>query len=82
MAVTSSITISLTPRSLSSKGVAAYETSEKEVKIGELFDGKGSYDVDYVAYAVRKGFENQEVYIEKSKTPKFAPMNNSINSGK
>ena len=31
-----------------------------------MLNGTGSYEFDYVAYAVRKGFEDYEVYLDKS----------------
>jgi hypothetical protein len=62
MAVPASITVSLTPRSAASKGLAAVEVSAAGVKVAELAQGIGNYAFDYVVYAVRKGFENYQVY--------------------
>ncbi len=59
----SSITVSLTPRSFDSKGLAAGEVNSGRVEVGELFGGKGNYRFDYVVYAVRNGYENYQVYI-------------------
>ena len=63
MAVPSSITVSLTPRSASSMGLAAVSVSSQGIDVAELGGGANSYSFDYVAYAVRKGFEDYEVYL-------------------
>jgi len=63
MAVPASITVSLTPRSAASKGLAAVEVTATGIKVAELAQGTGSYTFDYVVYAVRKGFENYQVYV-------------------
>ncbi len=63
MAVPSSITVSLTPRSASSMGLAAVSVSSQGIDVAELGGGTNSYSFDYVAYAVRKGFEDYEVYL-------------------
>ena len=63
MAVPASITVSLTPRSAASKGLAAVEVTATGIKVAELAQGTGSYAFDYVVYAVRKGFENYQVYM-------------------
>lgn len=70
-AVVGSITVTLTPRSAESKGLAAVEVSAKGIRVVELNSGTGSYAFDYVAYAVRKGFEKYEIYAEQ---PKIQPM--------
>lgn len=64
-----SLTVQLTPASLDSKGVAFIKSGTDTVEIGELQGGKGSYEVHYVVYALRAGFENEQpvVAIEKSK---------------
>ncbi len=62
MAVPASITVSLTPRSAASKGLAAVEVTATGIKVTELAQGTGNYAFDYVVYAVRKGFENYQVY--------------------
>lgn len=62
MAAPGTITVSLTPRSLSSKGLAAIDVTPAGMTVGELAGGAGSYAVDFVVYAVRKGYEAYEVY--------------------
>jgi hypothetical protein len=63
MAVPSSITVSLTPRSATSAGLAAVSVSSQGIDVAELGGGTNSYSFDYVAYAVRKGFQDYEVYL-------------------
>jgi len=63
MAVQSSTTVTLTPRSASSMGLAAVNVSSQGIEVAELGGGTNSYSFDYVAYAVRKGFEDYEVYL-------------------
>lgn len=67
MANPSSITVSLTPRAAESKGVAAVEVTGQGFRVVELFQGTGSYSVDYLVHALRSGYENQEVYLSRSK---------------
>jgi hypothetical protein len=54
------MTVQITPRSLASKGLAAYEINKEKVLVGELMDGVGSYDFDYFICAKRAGFESHE----------------------
>ncbi len=65
MAAPSSITVTLTPRSARSMGLAAVNVSSQGIEVAELGGGRNSYTFDYVAYAVRKGFEDYEVYMTK-----------------
>lgn len=55
------LTVHLTPRSATSRGVAAVNLSNSELEIRELNEGTGSYDVDYLVHGVRRGVENYEV---------------------
>ena len=66
MAAPGTVTVSLTPRALTSKGLAALDVTSAGMTVGELAGGTGTYTVDYVAYAVRKGFENYEVYKSRA----------------
>ena len=65
MAVPSSITVTLTPRSTASLGLAAVDIRADGIEVGELGSGMGSYSFDYLVHAVRKGFEDYEVYLYK-----------------
>jgi len=65
MAVPSSITVTLTPRSARSMGLASVNVSSQGIEVAELGGGRNSYAFDYVAHAVRKGYEDYEVYLTK-----------------
>lgn len=65
LAAPDTVAVTLTPRSSSSRGLAAVDVTIQGVDVAELFNGAGSYQFDYVAYAVRKGFEDYEVYIRR-----------------
>lgn len=67
LAVNESITISLTPHSLKSLGVAVDIIDIDKIRIGELQNGQGNYEVSYFISAVRKGYENYEVYQYEDK---------------
>ena len=71
MAVPSSITVTLTPRSARSMGLAAVNVSSQGIQVAELASGRNSYTFDYVAYAVRKGYEDYEVYLTKEQAVKL-----------
>ena len=59
------MTIILTPLSLQSKGLAAFQKSEKGFEVGELLQGSGSYEFDWEVKCVRNGFEEFEVVRER-----------------
>ncbi len=63
LAAADSVTVSLTPRSASSRGLAAENVTAAGFDAVELSSGTGAYEVDWVAYAVRTGFEDLPVYI-------------------
>lgn len=63
LAVPESITVSLTPRSLDSRGLAAVDITAQSFTVGELYQGTGEYAVDYAVYAVRRGYEDYPVYV-------------------
>ncbi len=65
MAAPGSVTVSLTPRSASSLGLAAVGVTEQGVEVAELGGGAGSYAFDFVVYAVRQGYEDFKVILEK-----------------
>lgn len=74
MANPSSVTVTLTPRAAESKGVAAIEVTGQGFRIVELFQGTGSYLVDYLVHALRSGYENQEVYLSRARASQaFTP---------
>jgi hypothetical protein len=54
------ITVQFTPRSSSSKGLAAVAVKKEEIKVSELMKGRGTYQFDYFITAKRGGFEKHE----------------------
>jgi hypothetical protein len=60
-----SITVQLTPRSASSKGLAAVEVSGGRIIVRELMNGTGDYAFDWRVEGVRKGYENYRVVRPK-----------------
>lgn len=55
------MTVTVTPLSADSAGLAVTEKSTRRVVVRELNRGKGSYEFDYMITAVRKGYENFQV---------------------
>lgn len=61
-----SITVSLTPCSADSNGLAVISKSlENGIVVAELNQGRGSYGVDYLVMAVRKGHQDFKVIQPK-----------------
>ncbi|MCP3982680.1 MAG: hypothetical protein GY716_25595 [bacterium] len=54
LAAAETITVQLTARDTASKGVAVGPISGNRIEIGELFGGRGSYDVAFEVQATRK----------------------------
>ncbi|OOP56148.1 MAG: hypothetical protein AYP45_10690 [Candidatus Brocadia carolinensis] len=54
------ITVQFTPRSLDSKGLAAYVVTRDKIQVGELMQGTGTYEFDYFITAKRAGFESHK----------------------
>ena len=54
------ITVQFTPRSLESKGLAAYAVTRERIEVGELLSGTGTYEFDYFITGKRAGFEKHE----------------------
>ena len=65
LAADGTLSVTLTPRSPASRGLAAVEVTVDGIEVAELFSGTGAYSFDYVVYAVRKGFEDYHVYEPK-----------------
>ncbi|MEM7372052.1 MAG: hypothetical protein AAF587_25775 [Bacteroidota bacterium] len=70
----STMTIMTSPWSAEAEGLAIIERTEKGFKVKELRGGKGNYQFDWEAKAVRKGWENYQVIRDKEKEP-FASQN-------
>jgi hypothetical protein len=58
IAVLEGMTITLTPGSFESKGLAWADKTLTGFDVGELHNGKGSYEFDWEVKAVRKGYED------------------------
>jgi len=78
MAVPSSITVTLTPRSDRSMGLAAVNVSSQGIQVSELGGGRNSYAFDYVVHAVRKGYEDYEVYLTKEQASELTGQASSM----
>lgn len=59
------MTVSLTPLSEDSKGLAVVEKTATGFTVKELMKGKGNYSFDWEAKAVRKGYESYRVVRDK-----------------
>ncbi|HEQ60584.1 MAG TPA: hypothetical protein ENN74_03140, partial [Firmicutes bacterium] len=57
------LTVQLTPGSLSSKGLAFETLGKGRIEIGELGGGTGSYPVHYLVHAERAGYENHKAVV-------------------
>lgn len=63
------ITIQLTPASFRSKGLGYEVSPSGEIHVGELAEGKGSYEFSWVVTAVRKGYEDYQVIRPWTEAP-------------
>ncbi len=57
------LTVQLTPGSLSSKGLAFETLGKDRIEIGELNGGTGSYPVHYLVHAQRAGYEDHKAVV-------------------
>jgi len=55
------VTVHLTPKSASSKGLAVVEETATGFVVKELWNGQGNYEFYWEISAVRKGYEDYEV---------------------
>jgi len=62
VAVSEGMTVQLTPLSESSKGLAVVRKSLTSFEVRELWQGHGAYEFDWEVKAVRRGFEDYQVY--------------------
>ncbi len=69
------MTVTLTPGSPDSKGLAAFEKTETGFKVKELFAGNGNYSFDWEVKCVRKGYEDYEVIRDEDETKVAGPKN-------
>jgi hypothetical protein len=68
------VTIQVTPRSADSKGLAVTGRSDVGFRVRELGGGTGTYEFDYFATGVRKGFEGYQAVVPKGISPLGQPM--------
>ena len=65
MVNTQSLTVQLTPAYSDTYGIAVVEKNANGFRVKELKGGKGNFNFDWEVKAVRKGYENYEVYHKK-----------------
>ena len=56
-----SVTVNLTPLTTETYGLAVIEKTAEGIKVKELMEGNGNFQVDWEVKGVRKGHENYEV---------------------
>jgi hypothetical protein len=72
------MTVSLTPLSAESEGLAVIEKTVDGFKVKELRKGQGNYSFDWEVKCVRKGYENFRVVRDAPKaTPNMHDLNTS-----
>lgn len=64
----STMTITLTPLSASSKGLAVVKKGKDGFDVQELWEGKGNYQFDWEVKAVREGYEDYRVIRDASES--------------
>jgi hypothetical protein len=75
------LTITLTPRSVDSLGVAVSAADQNGFEIAELYQGMGDYRVDFVVFGLRAGYEDYPVYLSKHEpASKAAPQSYALSS--
>ncbi len=67
------ITLTITPLSAQSMGIAVISKGIAQFSVKELFEGRGNYHFDWEIKAVRSGFRNYEVVRTKSEKNKTKP---------
>lgn len=60
------MTVTTSPNSADSKGLAVIEKTAKGIRVKELYGGKGNYTLDWEVKGVRKGHEDFKVIRHKS----------------
>ena len=59
------MTVTLTPLSAQSKGLAVTRKSLDGIEVQEMFEGAGNYEFDWEVKSIRKGYENYEVVRDR-----------------
>lgn len=72
------ITIQLTPRHWDTYGLAVVEIKSNGFVVKELKGETGSFEFDWEAKGIRKGFENYKAVISKSDLPESLQTTHSI----
>ena len=65
LASSGTLTVTVTPLSATSFGLAIVDKSTYSFVVKELYDGVGNYEFDYLVQAVRKGYEDFKVVRPK-----------------
>ncbi|NNF32918.1 MAG: hypothetical protein HKN68_02355 [Saprospiraceae bacterium] len=78
------ITVMTTPLSASSKGLAVVEKNLNGFKIKELYEGKGTYEIDWEVKANRKEFDDFKVVRDRndSREQRLSLISDTIRSPK
>ncbi|MCB9267139.1 MAG: hypothetical protein H6558_19100 [Lewinellaceae bacterium] len=66
------MTVTLTPLSANTMGLAVVEKTAKGIRVKELMNGAGNFQFDWQVTAIRKGYETYEPVREKRELPKVA----------
>lgn len=74
------MTVSISPNSADSKGLAVIEKSQLGIRVKELFGGKGNYSFDWEVKGVRKGHESFKVIRHKTEAQSSDTENSAPNN--
>jgi len=75
LASSGSLTVTVTPLSATSFGLAIIDKSTNSFVVKELYNGVGNYEFDYLVQAVRKGYEDFEVVRPKRREKSLKKIN-------
>lgn len=76
MANPTTLTVTITPNSGKSKGLAVVKKTAIEFEVEELWSGTGTYSFDWTAMAVRIGHENFKPVRQKARMEMLRPQQN------
>ena len=71
------MTVSLTPLSADSKGLAVIEKTSTGFRVKELYQGQGNYSFDWEVKSVRKGYEDYDPTPDKNEDQPARPKQSS-----
>lgn len=75
LAAEGTLTVQYTPNSIDSKGIATISKSNTTIEFGELLQGTGTYDIDYVVHATRQAFiDHDPVRRAPGRDPAAGPV--------